>query len=107
MDYAEASIVLGIEIHITGAVSYRCTNILQKLMPHFLASVEESCCEGIRIRHRLDMHRTIRTAMPVGVLPRTGLDALKDRLEARIVPSMTTRIGLLVEVALMPQNPYH
>ena len=42
MHHAEAPTILGIEIHITGAVAYRRRSIVHKLMPHLLASSEES-----------------------------------------------------------------
>src|SRR4029077_18019830 len=107
MDNAEAPTVLGIEIDITSAVSYVSTNTLPTLMSHFLASVEESYRERIRLRQRFDMHGTVRAAIAVGPFPRTGFDALKDRLEARVVPPLTALIGPLIEVGRMPPDPFH
>jgi hypothetical protein len=54
----DSQLVLGIEIHITRAVSDRRTNVFQKLMPHFLASLEESYRQRIRVGHWFDVHGT-------------------------------------------------
>src|SRR5262249_60466939 len=107
MDDAETLTVLGIEIHITRAVSYRRANVLQNLMPHFLASLEESNGQGIRVRHRFDMHGTIRATIGAQAFPCTSLDALENRLEACIIPPLATRIGPLIEVDRSPPDPYH
>src|SRR5262245_65996970 len=53
------------------------------------------------------MHGAVRAATPVGGVPRTGLNALKHRLEVRIVPSLTACVGPLIEIGRMPPDPYH
>src|SRR5215469_5857181 len=98
MDNAEALTVLGVEIHITRAVLDRRANVFQNLMPQFLARLEKSCRQGIRIRYWFDMHGTLCATIAVQVFPCTGLDAWENRLEASIVPALTARIGPLIEV---------
>ena len=107
MDNAEPPTILGIEVHVARAVSYRRTNILQNLMPHFLASLEESPRQGIWVRHWFDMYGTVCAAIAVQAFPRTSLDALESRLETRIVPPSTARISPLIEVGCSPPHPYH
>src|SRR5262245_35329631 len=107
MDNAEAATILAIEIHIARAIAHRRTDNVHDLVPHVLASPEESCRQGIRLRHRLDMHGSGRTAIAVGAPACAGLDALKHRLEAPIVPSLTACIGPMIEVGRMAPHPYH
>ena len=75
MNNTEAATILGIEIDVTGAVAYRRADIVGNLMPHVLASPEESRRQGIWLRHRLDMHGPLRAATAVSAVPRTGLNA--------------------------------
>jgi hypothetical protein len=67
MHNAEPSTVFGIEIHMTCAVLHRRTDVLQNLVPDFIASLEESCRQGIRVRHWFDMHGSARAAIAVQV----------------------------------------
>jgi hypothetical protein len=45
------------------AVLHRRATVLQKLMPHFITSLEESCRQGIGVRHWFDMHGTARVGV--------------------------------------------
>src|SRR5262249_46172784 len=107
MDNAEALPALGIEVDITGAIAYWRTDLLDNLMAHLLARLEESRRQRTRVGHRLDVHGAIHAAVGAPNAPRTGLNFLKDRPEPRIVPPGATRIGPLIEVSRVAPDPYH
>jgi hypothetical protein len=63
----ESPAVLDIEIHETGAIAYGRIHILQDLMPHFLASPEETCRQRARLSDWPDMHGAVRSRSPLEV----------------------------------------